>query len=762
VTITDGNGCITDGSVTITVGEPMVPEAIQLSGAVCNSPNGSAQVTVLGGSPPYQFVWSGGQFGDIATGLSPGLQTIQVTDANGCTVETNVFIDNADGLSDIDFDIIPISCFGESDASITVTPLDGIGPYTYVWSDGLLGATLNGVGAGTYTVTVTDISGCEVTEDVVVETPEQIVVTIDGNEISCETVGNGSASVTVEGGTEPYTYFWSNGETTAEVEDLAAGLHTVEVTDVNGCSTIENVYINQDDSELAYLVDITPISCFNGSDGGASVEILNGLPPYTFTWPTGETDSDITGLSEGEYTVFVEDLNGCTANVLFELVDPEQLVGNIPFVSNTTCAGEANGTATVVAIGGTEPYHFLWPDGTTEETGTGLEPGLTIVQITDARGCETNATVLISTPENVDADVVIIQQSLCSNASGIATVEVEGGVPPYTYLWTSGGTAATETEIPVGYHEVEVLDANGCIIIGAFFMNGESSLEVNLSQPTEPDCQNPTNGSANVEVIGGEPPYQIAWSTGETSETVTGLSSGEYDVTITDAIGCAYNVEFLIPPAVGLQIEPIVFVDESCPGSNDGQITLIVDGGVGPFSFDWSNGLTDSIATNLSPGPYTIDVEDVFGCTGSLDVLIETTGSLLVEADTTINTCFGASSGVIQISVGNGVGPYVYEWSDGSNDEDRGQLATGLYNVTVTDSNGCQGNESFIVFADQCSSDLSLIKNVSNTVVAVGDQVTYEIILTNDGPGNASSVEVFDEIPNGLSNRYAIDHRSDR
>jgi len=750
VTVTDANGCMSLGTVEIGVAPPILVEAVQLQGAICNSSNGSAQVNITGGNLPYTIVWSDGQFGNTASGLAPGVHSVEVNDANGCMVSTQVFIENTEGLSELEITTDPISCFGMSDGALTANPLNGSEPYSYEWSGGLLGQTITGVGAGMYTVTVTDAFGCQVIQEVELMDPDEVVVIINGNEISCETVGNGSATLEVSGGTEPYEFLWSNGETTSSVENLNAGLHTVEVTDANGCGSIENVFINQDDSELAYLIEFYEISCWNGSDGGANIEILNGLEPFTFNWPNGETDSDITGLSAGTYSVFVEDLNGCSANVEFTLEDPEQLIGLIPELTNTSCSGEANGTATVQATGGTPPYSYLWPDGTTDVVGTGLGPGLTIVQIFDDNGCTTNATVLISTPESVTAEVTITKESLCAIASGEATVEVDGGVPPYTYLWTSGGTGPTEVEIPVGFHEVEITDANGCLIIGAFFMNGDSGIEVDFNLLSDPDCTNPDIGSASINVTGGLPPYEILWSNGETTELVEGLSSGEYDVLVTDAEGCAFNVAFDIPAPEGLVIEPILFSQESCAGSNDGEVTLIVEGGVAPYSFEWSNGIADSIGTNLAPGLYDIFVEDSNGCTGNYELIVETIGSLIIETDTLINTCINTSQGVISVSMANGVPPFIYDWSDGSTEEDRGNLPTGLYNLTVTDANGCEGNETFIVFADPCDVDLELDKQVNAQSVALGDTITYLIVLHNAGPGNASNIEVFDQIPSEL------------
>jgi hypothetical protein len=286
----------------------------------------------------------------------------------------------------------------------------GTAPYEYEWNNGAPDTEdPQGLVAGDYRLTITDANGCtQVFGPVTIDEPTELLATaVVESDADCVGNESGEASVTASGGTTPYSYFWSNGQTTATATGLSAGGYTVTVTDANGCEAVAAVTISDPNGLSLVVTGRVDVSCFGGSDGEATVLATGGAGGYSFSW-SGGTVANInanpntaTDLSAGTYLVTVEDANGCEAVVSVEIEEPTLLIAEIVSSADVSCAGGADGSATVNATGGTTPYSYEWSNSQTGATATGLSAILYDVTVTDANGCEAVTSVLIGEPLSV-------------------------------------------------------------------------------------------------------------------------------------------------------------------------------------------------------------------------------------------------------------------------------------------------------------------------------------------------------------------------
>lgn len=702
VTVTDANGCTATATFVIAEPTPIVLTTSSVN-PNCGNADGSATVNISGGTGPYTQSWSpSGGTGTTASNLAAGGYTVTVTDAAGCVETATVTLtDNGAPTATITAQT-DVNCFGGNNGSATVTATGGAGGYTYSWSPtNGPSATETGLTAGTYTVTVTDAVGCVATATVTITEPTDLTGAITGqSDPLCVGSCDGTATVTAAGGTPPYNYLWSTGGNTNSESGMCDGNHTVQITDANGCAIIVPVTIT-DPPVLAGTIVPTDALCAGDCDGSADLTVTGGTPPYTFLWSDASTSEDATGLCAGGYNVTITDANGCTVNVATTIGEPLPLT-LATTTTDPTC-GQSNGQACVTATDGTPPYTYLWNDTGAQTTACAdnIPSGGYQVTVTDANGCTATATVTLSDQAGGTASAVVDQEPQCAGAcDGQATVTMAGGTGPFTYLWTPGNlTNATESALCAGTYNIQVTDANLCVTNTTVTLTDPSGMAVTVAG-TDPLCNGSCDGSADVTVTGGTPPYTYAWAHGPTAEDLTGvLCDGSYTVTVTDANGCTVvgNVTVTDPPAI--VIPAPVTNNVLCNGACDGDATAAPTGGTGALTYDWVNdGTGASVGTtaavsNLCAGTYTLTVTDANGCTETANITI-TEPPVITLTTSTVNSNCGQADGEVSVIATGGAGGFTYSWEDGvptvvGTTATVTGLASGTYTITVTDANGC-------------------------------------------------------------------------
>ncbi len=585
-----------------------------------------------------------------------------------------------------------VSCNGGNDGSATANPSGGTAPYSYAWSDGQTTKTATNLSAGTYSVTVTDAASCTATvSNIVINEPAGMTITSSSTDVSCNGAADGSASVSVSGGSAPYTYAWSNGGTGAGISGLSGGTYSVTVTDNNGCSQVVSGIVVNEPAVLQANAVATDISCNGGSDGSITASPSGGTPPYSYAWSNGGTTATISNLSAGTYSVTVTDANNCTdVQTNITVNEPAALTATVSG-TDILCNGANDGSATVTVSGGTAPYTYAWSNGATTQTASNLSAGTYTVTITDNSGCTyTPAAVTISEPPALTGSITSTNAS-CGNADGTATITVSGGVAPYSYAWSNGGTTNSISNLASGTYTVTVTDDNGCTITESVNVIDAGAPSVSVQSQVNIDCFGDCDGSATVSVSGGSAPYTYKWndSQGQTSATAVNLCAGTYSVTVTDNSGCkAITTVTLTEPS------PITVAashtDVSCFNGKDGSAAVTVSGGTPPYTYLWSNGSTSANQNGLSAGNYMVTVTDNKGCESVYTVTVNEPTEIALTFITNDASCAASSDGSATVSVSGGTPPYIYLWSNGSTTQNISGLAAGDYLVTVTDNNSCQ------------------------------------------------------------------------
>jgi uncharacterized repeat protein (TIGR01451 family) len=700
VTVTDSQGCIVVESITIV--EPAALElTIDSDDVLCfGESTGSATANVSGGTPDYTYLWSDGQTTQIATGLAAGTYEVTVTDANGCEITESITITQPEEIL-LSTATTNANCSDSDDGTATVTATGGTDPYSYLWSDGQTTQMATGLAAGDYSVTVTDTNGCEATATVTITQPDIIELTVSGVDPLCFGGNDGEASVSASGGTAPYTYLWSDGQTTATATGLTAGTYTVTVTDANDCSVSESITLTEPTELLADVV-AGSIDCFGESDATATVTATGGTPPYTYLWddPASQTTATATGLTAGTYQVTVTDSQGCIVVESITIVEPAALELTIDS-DDVDCFGESTGTATADVSGGTAPYTYLWDDlaSQTTATATGLAAGTYTVIVTDANGCEITESITITQPEEILLSTATTNASCSDSDDGTATVTATGGTEPYSYLWSDGQTTQMATGLAAGDYSVTVTDANGCTAIEEVTITQPDIIELTVSG-VDPLCFGGNDGEASVSASGGTAPYTYLWSDGQTTATATGLTAGTYTVTVTDANDCSVSESITLTEPTEL-LADVVAGSIDCFGESDATATVTATGGTPPYTYLWDDpaSQTTATATGLTAGTYQVTVTDSQGCIVVESITIVEPAALELTIDSDDVDCFGESTGTATADVSGGTAPYTYLWDDLASQTTATAtgLAAGTYTVIVTDANGCEITESITI-----------------------------------------------------------------
>jgi len=633
---------------------------------------------------------------------------------NGCDTGDEICIDfevNCDcQVLNIITEIQNVDCNGSCNGSIEITDVEnGNEPFTYSWSTGESTATISDLCPGEYTVSITTVNLCSVSETFTITEPLELVCNASATDETANDNNDGTATANPTGGTGSYSYSWSNGKTTQSIEDLSPGDYTVTVTDENECTCEQTVTVNEFICpDLSLEFNQTDVNCYGECTGKIEItDLINGVEAFYFEWSTGDDENTISNLCAGEYSVTVTDYYYCTLEQSFTITEPDSLAANINS-TDVTQVGATDGTAIANPTGGNEPYSYIWSTGETSQSIQNLAIGTYIVTVTDNNDCEIIDSAIINEFTCPDFLVYSSQQNVkCYNecTGSIEIDSVTNSIAPLSYIWNNGNTTALNENLCSGMYFVTITDDKNCEVIDSFTISQSSQLFANASA-TDETVKDANDGTATANPSGGVSPYNYSWSNGENTQSISGLTPGNYTVTVTDAYECT-SVETVNVAEFGCQGLSIENnkTNVSCNGNCNGSIEITgITNGTPPFTYNWNTGESTAKIESLCKGTYTVDITDGNNCTIYGSFYISEPQELLVNITTTNETANNANNGIATAKPTGGSLPYQYNWSNGNTTKTITNLSPGEYLLTVTDANGCDALDTFNIAGFICPS----------------------------------------------------------
>jgi len=694
VTVTDENGCsISSDSVWINV-SPIPNRQLAVTGDLNNCYNEAIAVTVQAPTSYDAYTW----FGDTALtpnnssttlvsvqGLGIGQYRlgVRIVDSIGCAAISDTLKINRFVQPTISSVVVPVSCYGDSTGSITVSSAAGI--YSYDWSNGDSTAVTSGLWAGSYSVIYTDVHGCSDTSSILVGQPNPLTLNFSNantQPVSCFGGSNGSIWPTVLGGNGAYQYSWSGPSgftsTASNLANRVSGSYILSVVDLKGCSIQDTHFVSQPALLDATLDSAANVKCFQTPTGWIAVDVAGGNGGNVMNWKnaTGQviaSGDSIFGLLAGSYRFVVTDVKGCKDSLMHVITQPQlldlttsktQFAGGV----NIRCFGDNSGAISTNTVGGTLPYQWLWSNASTTSGIDSLVSGTYSVTVTDAKGCMDSAVVVLTQPSALLVNATATDV-LCNNdQTGNVAVSTSGSISPYWLDWSTTGVDSSMSRITLSLDlrgaativtpTVAVVGVSNNIPMMSY--NGDSIYYVTIERkPGTPIYYRFYNGSTPELVpvsCGVNPPgltdLHRVYTSGindttlnavcfascvncfgqqagarskaliSSNVTISNQGSGIVSWSVVDANGCLVSGQDTINQPLPISIQLDTIIDVSCPQAGDGSIFITVSGGKTPFDFDWSNGDTIEDVLNENEGTYQLMITDYNGCIDSAQYII--------------------------------------------------------------------------------------------------------------------------------------------
>jgi len=649
-----------------------------------------------------------------------------------------------------------------------VSPAGSVtGGFAQIVPQAFLSQTLtnNTTAPGTVIYTVTPVSGgCIGTAFTVTVTVNQAInpnVTITHS--TCFGGNTGAIQTNITGGVPfttgaPYQISWTgpNGFTSAAatISNLAPGNYTLSVTESGGCPFIQSYTVLEPLDFTIATDNEKDVSCFGIANGEISITVTGGTAPYRFSWTKDNVpfsnSEDISNLSPGSYTVSVFDTNNCGPKTrTFTITEPTLLEVNLINQTNILCFGTSTGAINVGVLGGTPNYTFAWtgPNAfrSTNQNLANVPVGTYNLVVIDNLGCTKPFSVTLTQAPELLVTYVTMQISCYNANNGSISISIAGGTGPYQILWSNASTNATIQNLAPGAYRATVTDANNC----------SKNIMVTISQPpiftvnpvkTDVSCFGSTNGTINLNFVGGVAPVTVVWDDNATAGSVrTDLAPGVYNVLITDAQGCQISRSFTILEPQQLTVTGSTTDALACGAVNSGSISLVVIGGTAPYRYSWSNGSTTQNLTNIPPGNYSVTVTDARGCIQGrmFSVIRPQVLNINVITDTFADCDAQLVKQRFEARISGGLPPYTLVWSSGTvsgaNNQFMETSQNGTVILRVTDSAGCTDQYSFNVDVPQFESPEFDVESEQFTVYGAFS-IQDPILFTSNSTGNYTSI----------------------
>lgn len=638
VTVTDSVACSATASALITEPAPLAITETHTDAACGGATPAAIDITITGGTTPYQYIWNDGITTDDRMGIASGNYSLTVTDSHTCSGSIAVAIAQSTGitLTETHTDVL---CYGQNNGSINLTATGATSPYSFIWNDGINTQNRSNLTAGTYTVTVTDAGTCSASTSVTINQPGTFSVSIAHTNVFCNGGSTGTMTLSPSGGTLPYTYFWNDGDTSQNRTFVTAGTYAVTVSDNNSCTFSISTTITEPTS-LSVIETHTNVPCSGTNTGTIDLVVNGGATPYSFLWSDGNTNQNRMNIAAGNYAVTVSDNNQCTVALTIPITSASGLTVS-ESSADVSCYAATDGNITTTVTGGTTPYSFLWNDGDTSQNKTNITAGTYTLSVTDDSGCVVTAIAIITEPTLLQISEVHTSPLCKGEANASIQITTTGGNVPYTYFWNDAATTADRATIPAGTYVVTVTDNNQCTVSSTISITEPAGIAL-ATQPVNPTCvTNPADGSITLQVSGGTLPYSFNWSNGSAWQNLSNIPPGTYTVTVTDANQCSSNATVVLTYRFDFSVQASAPVNIAYGDSAVLSYTLtgVVTDSTSAYSNIWSPSFGLSCTDCSSPGAspsvttvYQIQIQNYAGCTASDNVTVT------VSADYTIFT----------------------------------------------------------------------------------------------------------------------------
>ena len=629
-----------------------------------------------------------------------------------------------------------IKCEGGNEGTIKAKPSGGTGEYTsYEWTPDVSTTDYaDELQKGTYSIRAKDSNDCwSEWYSTTLTGPKQLSATLlstggkNGYDVSCHDEQDGEIATEVSGGVAPYTYSWSDGNTTPSLSGKVPGTYTLTVTDGNGCSTVESSKLMAPDSITFDIAEISGIKCAGDQSGILEVQsIRNVIGQVYFLWSSGESNREIANKGPGLYSVTVSDDQGCSAKKNYTLPEPEPWSVDVIATSDyngspVSCSGKDNGSLAAIVrdennnIVPAESYTWYkngseFISGRNVSVIDNLTAGVYRARISYQSFCKAEKVFLLNEPDPVVAQIAIdttyngLPVSCLGATDGSIQALAAGGTgDSYTYSWENKQTGPHRKDLGAGTYLVIAWDINGCDGKAEMVLNDPDPVEVQISvlsnhsgQPIS--CTGAHDGFLRAFANGGASFFNYAWNTGQDTQDLTDIPAGQYSVTATDANGCEATIDTTLtnPQPVKAQIPEISNYNGfgvSCRDSNDGYLASEASGGTEKYDYHWlGSSHRQALYKNLPAGTYTLRVNDENGCTDTIESIITEPPALILKVvDFKNASCNNAEDGAIELLATGGTGDYKFSRAGESWQQESllTDLPAGVYHPAARDANGC-------------------------------------------------------------------------
>lgn len=724
VTVTDSLGCTNYGSSYVANVCNMYSNANVTPASLASNCDGGIQVQITGGTPPFTYSWNNYETTPNISNLCVGSYMVTVIDSLGCATNSYYTVGTKCDAIMTYPNSTNVSAPGNCDGTASIYVYGGTAPYSYLWSNTLTSDSIQNLCEGSYDVIVTDSVGCVKNVGVYIGNNCNLYAYPMTTNVSAPGNCDGSASLSVSNGTAPYSFVWSNAQTTDSVFGLCEGYHNFTVTDAIGCTVASNIYIGNNCNVYAYP-SITPVSAPGNCDGKISLSVTSGIAPYTYSWDNAMFGDTITGLCEGNYAYTVTDNIGCVSSSYVTVGNNCSMYSSVN-VTNESAPNKKDGLVEILVFSGVAPYTFTWNDGATSQINDSLTSGYYYYTVTDSIGCQTSSYAYVTNSCTLYAYAQSENVSVPNICDGKAFIFASNGVAPYSYIWTNSSVNDTLVNLCEGYYGYTVTDSIGCLYIGNVNIYNNCTLYAYF-MPTDASAPGMCDGQIMTTVQGGTAPFSFNWNNLSTVQNLTNLCKGYYDVTITDAIGCKYMSGNYVGDGCGYlnvygYTNPVSKVD-TC----DGSIFMNVYGDNPPFTYNWSNTSTNDSLLGLCQGEYFVTVTDNKGCSANSSFWIDLpyTGcsfSVMPQIyETSVDSCTGSIFLSVYGGPAKGASSFFFNWSTGDTLNYISNLCVGNYSVTVSDSFGCSQSFNYYVSKLSGNNCLSVYPSFTNTTLGMCD-----------------------------------------